>query len=609
MMRPLSGLLICACALGAALSARPQSPAFFPVDEVRPGMVGVGRTVFSGDALEEFRANIVGILRNVLGPNRNLILAKLEGGPLATTGVIEGMSGSPVYIDGRLVGAVSYALGSFPKEPYAGITPIAEMTDAVDAPSSGMERRARSVDSWPRTIDGVFARLNELASRAAEPIGVRLPALSVVGPASLVDMVPTLRPIGAAMVLSGLDASLEAGLATAFPGAAATGQGAGAANDSTASHLRPGDPVGMSLMRGDLEMGATGTVTHVDGSRVYAFGHPFLNLGPTSMAMTKAHVYAVLPSLNASMKIAGLGPVIGTISQDRATGIGGTLGVAPAELLVDITLTSDREPARRFSIGVLHDEGLTPLFAYVAVFNSLLGYERASGPLSIAARGVVDYGRYGRIEIDDFFAGPSAIAEASALTTASIGPAATNAMISVLPEGLELTLHVTEHTEQLTIERAWLDTTRPAYGATHQLSVQLREYRGGTRTVTVPVTMPAQAAGPLTLLVSDAPTLVSLEQRDLRPAEPDTIEGLFARLADQRRQNRLYVRLLDTSAGTAVAGKTLPALPSSVRSVLESDQTVRSSTVSKTVVGAWERRLDAAIRGSHELTLTLTPGR
>src|SRR5215475_2876335 len=107
-----------------------------PISEIRPGMVGIGRTVFSGTQVQEFKADILGVIENVIGTQRNLILARLEGGPLAETGVIAGMSGSPVYIDGKLIGAVSYALGSFPKEPIAGITPIAEMTEATALPDS-----------------------------------------------------------------------------------------------------------------------------------------------------------------------------------------------------------------------------------------------------------------------------------------------------------------------------------------------------------------------------------------------------------------------------------------------------------------------------------------
>ncbi len=158
----------------AGLIAAPsQRQPFFSIDDVRPGMVGIGRTVFAGETLDEFRANIIGVLRNVLGPRRDLILAKLEGGPLATTGVIQGMSGSPVYIDGKLVGAVSYSLGSFPREPIAGITPIAEMTGAVDG--AGVRTAGDLAISWPAEPAAVFAPLGRLTQRALAPLGPGLP--------------------------------------------------------------------------------------------------------------------------------------------------------------------------------------------------------------------------------------------------------------------------------------------------------------------------------------------------------------------------------------------------------------------------------------------------
>src|SRR5688572_19408744 len=156
---------VCAAALLTLLSiaATPASTTMFPVDELRPGMVGVGRTVFEGDRLDDFKVHILGVLRNSIGPRRDLILARLEGGPLAHTGVIAGMSGSPVYIDGRLVGAVSYSLGQFSKEPIAGITPIAEMTEAATLP--GPRRQAARVDlAMPITPEGLRASLRQAFS-------------------------------------------------------------------------------------------------------------------------------------------------------------------------------------------------------------------------------------------------------------------------------------------------------------------------------------------------------------------------------------------------------------------------------------------------------------
>jgi hypothetical protein len=593
-----------------SLIAAPSQPQpFFPIDDVRPGMVGVGRTVFAGETIEEFRANVIGVLRNVLGPRRDLILARLEGGPLATTGVIQGMSGSPVYIDGKLVGAVSYAIGSFPREPLAGITPIAEMTAAVDGAS--VRTTADLTMKWPAQPAEVFALLGRLSERALAPLGPRLPGLRIDGPATLADLAPRLRPIGAAMVMSGFDPSVDKELRQALAVSPADTQGPrpDRGPDGSATGLRPGDPVGMSLIHGDLEMGATGTVTHVDGNRVYGFGHPFLNLGPTAYPMTRAQVFTVLPSLDSSMKIAALGPVIGTMGQDRSTAVGGTLGAGPRELEVNLTLTSDRAPNRQFKFYVLHDQILTPLFSYVAILNSLISYERQAGAMSVAATGSVSFGSNGVVQIDDAFTGDTASALASAAVVAPVGAAFTNEFRSVVPERIDLTLRASEKQESKTIERVWLDTTRPKLGATYTLQVLLRDFRGGTETVSLPVTMPTHAAGPLTLLVGDATTLTSLEQRDLKPGKPSTWPALLAQLNATKRHNRLYVRLITSSAGTVVGGETLPALPPSVRSILDEDKTVSSASVSRTVVGAWEHRLDRAVRGSRELTLTLTSGR
>jgi hypothetical protein len=601
-MRHILPLALCCALAGALVAASHQSTDFYPLNDVRPGMIGTGKTVFAGDTLEDFKAHIIGVLHNVIGPRRNLILAKLEGGPLATTGVIQGMSGSPVYIDGKLVGAVSYALGSFPREPIAGITPIGEMVGAVDRP--GPRQAADLRLQWPAAPEQVFATIGRVMRRAAGDVSP-LGDLRVVGPASLRDLVPALRPIGAAMVVSGLDPDVDRPLRDALdiPDAA---QAAARARSASASPLRPGDAVGMSLVRGDLELGATGTVTHVDGANVYAFGHPFLNLGPANFAMTRAQVYTVLPSLDSSMKIATLGDVIGTMSQDRTTAVGGRLGAGPRELDLRVTLSSAGAADRQFRFSILRDEALTPLFAYVALFNVLIGYERQSGPLTIETNGTVSFGEAGDVPIDDIFTGDGAIASVANAIMTPVGLAATNDFRSVLPERIDVRVRVAERQNFATIDRVYLDTATPRFGGTHTLHVMLRDFRGGTETVSVPVAMPAHASGPLTLLVSDAATLSALEQRELRPGRPTTWPALLDQLTSAKRGNRLYVRLIAANPGTVVGGETLSALPASVRSILDGDKSVATAPVAKTVVGAWEQRLAKPIRGSRELTVTLS---
>lgn len=606
---PAKPLIAALATLLLLTSASAQNASFYPVEDIRPGMVATGRTVFVGDTRQEFRAQILGVLRNVIGPKRDIILARLEGGPLARTGVIQGMSGSPVYIDGRLVGAVSYALGSFAREPIAGITPIAEMIEAIDRPGPRPAGIAPAVDWSTAKPSTVYDALARLIRRASAPAAAEASDLHLVGPASLAELVPTLRPIGAAMMLSGLDPDVERDVRRAFGSPALPHQrnGAPASRGSEPFRLEPGDPVGMSLVRGDMTMGATGTVTYVDGPRVYAFGHPFLNLGPTDVAMTRAHVYTILPSLDTSMKIASMGDVIGTISQDRATAVGGALGAGPSELAMTLTLSADRGADRRFNFHVLHDPQLTALFTYVTVFNTVISYQRQTGAMSIAATGSISFGREGQITVDDFFSGDGAAGTLATSLANPIGAAIANDFRRIMPEKIEVHLRVSERQESTTIERAWLDTVKPRAGTTHHLQVLLRDFRGATETLSLPVKMPDSASGPLTLVVGDAMTLAQLEQRDLAPARPANWSALLAKLSAAPRQNRVYVRLLASSPGTVVGGDTLSALPQSVRSVLDGDATVGASAVSKTLVGSWEQRLNRMVRGSRQLSITLSP--
>jgi hypothetical protein len=603
-------LVSAAAAIVAAgtLLAAPQATRIMPVDEVREGMVGVGKTVFAGESLEDFDATIIGVLRNVIGPKRDLILARLSGGPLANTGVIQGMSGSPVYIDGRLVGAVSYSLGSFSKEPLAGITPIEEMTADVRSTTPRVNGAGLAIN-WPAPREAVFAAIANVARRAMAPLGGNVGDLRVEGPASLADLAPALRPIGASIVMRGFEGSVNRDLRDALASAQAEAQSANgsapAAVPTTA--LRAGDPVGMSLMRGDVEMGATGTVTHVDGNRVYAFGHPFLNLGPATIAMTRAHVYTVLPSLSSSMKIATLGPVVGTMTQDRATAVGGLLGPGPRELDIDLTLESELAPAHRFHFSVAHDQALTPLFSYVGVINAITAYERQTGVMSVTARGSVSFGGTDIVTIDDIFTGDSAATAAAAAVAAPIGAALGNPYREVMPEKIMLTMRVSERQRASIIERAWLDTTRPELGGSYNVQVQLQDYRGGRRVVSIPIEMPTQVQGPVKLLVSDAATLAALEKSDLQPGRPTSWTELIKQLNETRRNNTIYVRLISSSTGTVVGGDTLPALPASVQSILGSDVTVSRAPVSKSAIGKWQQRENVAISGSRELTLNIRP--
>src|SRR5438045_1028428 len=274
------------------------------------------------------------------------------------------MSGSPVYVDGKLVGAVSYALGSFSKEPIAGITPIGEMTDAASLNAS-RPPGARVHIEFPLTRENLTAAfrkaLNWNRPFADRPADAQAAGLTAIAGLPAGQLATLLRPIATPLAMSGFEPEVGDLLGSAFQdqGFVPSGGGAGGFHAGEMPYegpLKPGDAVGVAFLTGDLQLGATGTVTHIDGDRVYAFGHPMYNLGPTEFPMTRAYVYTVLPSLFASMKLSTTGEVLGTFLQDRATAIAGKLGPGPHMVPITLTLEPDRGPKRTFHFGIVHDQ-------------------------------------------------------------------------------------------------------------------------------------------------------------------------------------------------------------------------------------------------------------
>ena len=597
------------CLLLSSVST-PASTAMFPVEELRAGMVGVGRTVFEGERLDEFKVHILGVLKNVIGPSRNLILAKLEGGPLANTGVIAGMSGSPVYIDGRLVGAVSYSLGAFSKEPIAGITPINEMIEAATMPG-GRRQMARVDLEMPLTPENLRNSLRQAFSWA-RPFATSPNDVQFFGGAEFNAGIGTmLRPIATPLSMGGFDATTIEPLAGAFreQGFVPVMTGGGDQNGpKTSEPLRAGDPIGVALMTGDLSLGATGTVTYVDGDRVYGFGHPFYNLGPTQFPMTRAYVHTLLPSLFSSMKIASTGEVIGTIQQDRFTTIAGTLGKGPALIPISLSLTSDRGIKKSFKMGVVNDQMFTPLLAYLSIVNTLGSYERQYGAASFVVKGTATVKKYGEIAFEDLFTGEQPSVGAAAYVVAPINFLLRNAFEDVEIEGVHLEIESTEHPRLATLERAWIDSPRPKPGATVPLKVLLRTWRGEEITRTLPVEIPSNARGTLQIMVADGARLAQWESRELQmqPLQTRNLPQMINVLNKARKNNRLYVRLISQDGGAVVKGESLSSLPPSVMAVMESDRNGGSySPLRSALLGEWEFATEHAVSGSRTLRLEI----
>ena len=584
-----------------------------PLAEVQPGMVGVGVTVFDGATREKFTAHVIGVLHNINGPQRSLILARLEGGPLARTGVLQGMSGSPVYVDGRLIGAVSYALGAFPTEAIAGVTPIDEMIDAVARPASRPPLPEVALDlpmSPTRLVDLFRATLRPLTTFAPSASDVDGRAVSLFEARQATAL---LRPIATPLVLSGFEPDTAELLSSTFRGTGLTpmlgGAQAGGVSIPTDGPLQGGDAISVTLIDGDLTLAGTGTVTMVEGDRVYAFGHPFQNLGPTQFIMNRAYIHTLLPSLMSSMKIVAVGEAIGTFRQDRLTVIAGTIGDTPQTIPVDITLrTADgRHPDRQLHFTVVDDPVLTPLLAYVTVLNTLRAYERDAGAATLHLSGTARLRGQAALTFDDIFAGrgPSIWAATSVLTPITL--LALNRFAPVSLESLSLDIVASETSDIATIERIWLDAPPLRAGHTVSLKILTRTHRGAESIRTVPISIPANAPPSLSLLVSGGPQLAQFERQELQgDLQPRTLRQLIRRLNESRRNNRLYVRLLGADAGAVVGGEPLSALPPSALAVYQSDRSRGAVTpLRRATIDEWEFETDQAIAGSRLLTLSL----
>lgn len=602
--------LALAAALSLLVPLSASQPAHLPVSEVKPGMVGTGVTVFEGVRREEFKAHVIGVLYNAIGPRRSLILARLEGGPLAQTGVIAGMSGSPVYIDGKLVGAVAYSLGQFSREPIAGITPIAEMIE-LSTPPAPVSATPGPVLAAPLTerelLEDLHARVagsDRFAERTAD---LRSPH----GPVP--DLAVNLRRIATPLSLAGYSETASASLNGALSRLglrAMSGLGGGQAPAAFPSEpLQGGDAVGVSLVNGDLSIAATGTVTLVEGSRLYAFGHPLVNLGPVRMPMTRAWVHTVLPSLLDSFKISSAGAVVGTLDQDRSTAIAGTLGAAPRTVPVRVSLRSARGAERRFAFDVADDQTLTPTLTFFSLLSMFQSYEREAGGATYDVRGQVRLKGHGGFPMEDVFSGDTAAGAAAGYLVTPLALLSRTSLAALEVEGVDVAVTTSERPRTVAIERVWLDRARVRPRETVLARVALRPWRGAEWIRDVPVRVPANARGALTLVVADAARIAPYDARDVRQAQNVTDVGqlvsLFGKL---RRNSTLYVRLLSPDNGVSLGGETLSALPPSVLAIVEADRAGSGATaVRQAAVGAWDVHVDGAVQGIRQLTFTVEP--
>jgi SpoIVB peptidase S55 len=559
-------------ALGGGSTARAQE--ILPFSEIKPGMKGVGRTVFSGTRVDDFQVEVLGTLQNV-APKRNLILVRLSGGPLATTGVLDGMSGSPVYFGDRLAGAVAYTWG-FAKEPIAGVTPIQEMLAIEDKEQPAPVAAARAIFPPPAGSAAGLAFLRDPARLPAYFTSYFERLAPTPGAAS--SLAP-IAPIRTPLLFSGFPASVVDALGPALSRAGLVAV-QGGTTEKTAGpadgRIGPGSGVGIKLIRGDVEVAAVCTVTYREKDRVMACGHPLLNLGPTELMMTTASVNGLFPSLQESFKFASSGEEVGTFRQDRATGVFGYLGRKPRLIPVRLDLQPEKGRPRRYAFDIVEDPFLAPYLLYAALNGILSNEQKDYGEVSLAYKegSTIRIAGEEDIALKNLFSGDLAVQYTSGTVAFLTLILLNNEYHATHIDGINLILGYSDERRTARLERAWLNRDRARAGETVQVSVVLKPFRGPDVTRQIDIQIPEEVPpGRLVLQVGDGLALARAEEGEDDDFNPRDLAQLIWLINHLRSNDKVYAVLTRGDNGIVFQGERLPNLPPSIAQVMVRPQT------------------------------------
>jgi hypothetical protein len=553
---------------------------FFQLKDVRPGQHGVGRTVFHGNRIEEFQVEILGVLEN-LTPKQSIILAKLSGGPLEETGVMQGMSGSPVYIDGKLLGAV--ALGfPFAKQPIAGIQPIEQMiADSESARQQPAVARGNSrVPSHlsgsifpaalapedkagrpPATVESKFGTLTEMFT----PLSV-----TGFGPHTIQAFAPEFRKLG-------LD--VQEGVSSGSP-----------SSQSLTGTVQPGSMISVGLLTGDMTISADGTVTYVDGKRIYAFGHRFLDAGSVDLPFARADVVALLPTLNSSFKLSSPREWVGSITSDRSSAIAGEIGRPARMLPLTISVRSRETSTHDYHLRVINDRLLTPFITQTAVSATIDRTERTLGAGTLRLSGQVRFeGSVPPLLIHDVFISDNALAQqVSVDAVVTLGFALGAGFSNLQIKDLSYTLEPVEQKRQLKVAQVWTSASQVRPGDSVDVSVVLQGEDGLELTRTAKYQVPVGIqTGTLNLTVTDAlglnaPEFAGISQTSFRSADQ-----LIAAINNYRSSEAVYLRVWrqqpSFTLGNPLPGGEITDPPPSISLVLSDTSSSPTTSAAQTI--------------------------
>ena len=550
---PVVTLALALLPLVALSQAPPTSADILPLKDVRAGMQGYAYTIFAGEQVEKFDLEVIGVMNNFLGPGQSIILIQLKGPKVERTGVVAGMSGSPVYLEGKLAGALSLKLGVFTKDPIGGVTPI---EDVLHPPA----KLASEAIPAPPSTTAAFSLAQGAGTQVSLPTG------------------STLEPIEAPLVFSGFQPETLRQFAPQLQSYGfVAAQGGTASPKPGDSHLVPGDMAGMVLVQGDASISSACTVAAVRADQVFLCGHPFLSLGAVQFPMARTEVLTTLSSDLASTKIINVGAPIGTITGDHLTAVTGKLGAPPAMIPLDLTLFAGGAE-KKFHFELVNHPKLTPLLVGLTVFNGLTQNSLYGEGTTLHLSGEIGIHGHASVQLENTFAPGDAFSPDGVPIAIGIQSVFARLFLNQneapVFDRINLRVESLPGRNSFTIESAWLEKGEAAPGENLRVRVLLRPYRGPSRVEETTVHVPDQATRgtSLRVLVTDG-ELLNRASRGFgfsSAAGGSTgLDQLISLLNRERRNDRLYVGLFAPSPTLLWDDKELPNIPLSQINVVD----------------------------------------
>ena len=599
-----SALALLALAASLAVGGEPDPKTYWDVDDIRPGMKGKGQTVMVGTKLEEFGAEVLGVMKGV-SPGRDMVLCRLDGCKLEHSGIIQGMSGSPIYIDGKLLGAVAFAW-EFAKDPIAGVTPFQQMVQYVRSNDKRIAAEA-AVEAGPARA----ASLDRLW-RLDEPEG---PALALAGPlAASGGGLAGMRPIATPLSASGFSPRALALLGERFHPIGMAPMAGGKAQEQIIKEegdkpLVPGSPLSIGMVTGDFDLSGIGTVTHVEGDRVYGFGHPMLSLGACQFPMMTGYIHTVYPRASVSMKMGSPLKVVGVLDTDVSTGIAGRIGPRPDMLPLSVTVkTGSYSETRTFHVQMVREPNLLSTLVMAVLTNAVDTEGNLPDELTARIKATINLKDHDPILFEDTVSGPrySGAMGPSAMFT----PVATmvnvlvrNSIKPVRIESIDCSVDIASGRTVANVESVRLESDRVEPGQTLKAFVTLKPFKGDRRVVELDLPLPADfPEGPHEVAICDLSS--SLRRRfrnEPQLQEARDVGGLLRAIRTQIDSSRtaLSIHVASPDRGLAIHGQALPNLPGSARAVFASARQTADPAIRADLVGSVET--DWVIEGSQTI--------